>query len=149
MSGAYTVAAVHARLDAIWYAGFEAIDASISVVTATSCPRFHADHVELRCLCTYFGEGTFYVPNAAVDRRKWLRALEIQDTNGFGVKSERFIQQAREWDVVVLKGNAFPGNEGQCLQTQSATAHIHALCHIHTRSCLVWAARPHVYTCNH
>ena len=94
-------------------AGFEAVDATLSVVTATSCPRFHADHVELRCLCTYSGEGTYFVPNAAVDRRKWMRAFGIQNTNGFGVKSERYIQQATEWDVVVLKGNAFPGNEGE------------------------------------
>ena len=55
------------------------------------------------------------MPNAAVDRRKWIRALGIRDTNGFGVKSEHHIQQAREWDVVVLKGNAFPGNEGECV----------------------------------
>ena len=119
VSGTYAESSVHLLLCTmcsfygIRYAGFEAVDASISVVTATSCPRFHADHVELRCLCTYFGEGTYYVPNAAVDRRKWMRALGIQDTNGFGVKSERFIQQASEWDVVILKGNAFPGNEGQ------------------------------------
>ena len=42
-----------------------------------------------------------------------MRALGIRDTNGFGVKSERHIQQATEWDVVVLKGNAFAGNEGE------------------------------------
>ena len=94
-------------------AGFEAVDATLSVIKATSCPRFHADHVQLRCLCTYSGEGTFFVPNEAVDRRKWMRAHGIEDTNGFGVKSERHIQQATEWDVVVLKGNAFPGNEGE------------------------------------
>lgn len=41
-----------------------------------------------------------------------MRALGIHDTNGFGVKSEQDIHQAGEWDVVVLKGNAFPGNEG-------------------------------------
>lgn len=95
------------------FAGFEAVDATLSVITSTSCPRFHADHVELRCLCTYSGEGTYFVPNVAVDRRKWMRALGLQDTNGFGVKSERHIQQAGEWDVMILKGNAFPGMEGE------------------------------------
>lgn len=53
------------------------------------------------------------MPNVAVDRRKWMRALGLQDTNGFGVKSERHIQQAGEWDVMILKGNAFPGMEGE------------------------------------
>lgn len=45
-----------------------------------------------------------------------MRALGIHDTNGFGVKSERDTHQAGEWDIVVLKGNAFPGNEGEKIQ---------------------------------
>ena len=94
-------------------AGFEAIDASLSVITSTSCPRFHADHVQLRCLCTYIGEGTYFVPNKAVNRHNWIRALGICDTNGFGVKSATSVQQATEWDVVILKGEAFPGNQGK------------------------------------
>lgn len=92
--------------------GFEAIDASLSVITTTSCPRFHADHVQLRCLCTYVGPGTYFVPNKAVKRRQWMRALGIQNTNGFGVKSQSSIQQASAWDIVILKGNSFPGNQG-------------------------------------
>ena len=94
-------------------AGFEAIDACLSVITSTSCPRFHADHVQLRCLCTYVGEGTYFVPNKAVNRHNWMRALGICDTNGFGVKSATSVQQATEWDVVLLKGEAFPGNQGK------------------------------------
>ena len=93
-------------------AGFEAIDASLSVITTTSCPRFHADHVQLRCLCTYLGPGTYFVPNKAVNRRQWMRALGIQNTNGFGVKSQSSVQQASAWDIVILKGNSFPGNQG-------------------------------------
>lgn len=92
--------------------GFEAIDAALSVIISTSCPRFHADHVQLRCLCTYIGEGTYFVPNKAVNRHNWMRALGIRDTNGFGVKSATSVQQASEWDVVLLKGEAFPGNQG-------------------------------------
>lgn len=97
-------------------AGFEAIDATLSVITSTSCPRFHADHVQLRCLCTYVGEGTYFVPNKAVNRHNWMRALGIRDTNGFGVKSATSVQQATEWDVVLLKGEAFPGNQGKDMQ---------------------------------
>ena len=94
------------------FAGFEAVDAALSIITQTSCPRFHADHVELRCLCTYAGEGTFFVPNQAVDRRMWMRALGIQDTKGFGLKTEKAVQQASEWDLLILKGNAYAGNSG-------------------------------------
>ena len=42
-----------------------------------------------------------------------MRALGICDTNGFGVKSATSVQQATEWDVVLLKGEAFPGNQGK------------------------------------
>jgi hypothetical protein len=42
-----------------------------------------------------------------------MRALGIRDTNGFGVKSAASVQQATEWDVVLLKGEAFPGNQGK------------------------------------
>ncbi|KAL0051293.1 hypothetical protein WJX82_005092 [Trebouxia sp. C0006] len=74
--------------------------------TCTSQPE------SLRCLCTYVGEGTYFVPNKAVNRHNWMRALGIRDTNGFGVKSATSVQQATEWDVVLLKGEAFPGNQG-------------------------------------
>ena len=45
-----------------------------------------------------------------------MRALGIRDTNGFGVKSATSVQQATEWDVVLLKGEAFPGNQGKDMQ---------------------------------
>lgn len=32
------------------------------------CPRWHADHVTVRSLLTYFGSGTQVVENAFVDR---------------------------------------------------------------------------------
>lgn len=92
--------------------GSETVHASLSIITCTPCPRFHADHVELRCLCTYVGEGTYFVPNKAVNRHKWMHALGIHDTNGFAVKTATSIQQASEWDVLVLKGEAFAGNQG-------------------------------------
>ena len=41
-----------------------------------------------------------------------MRVLGIQDTNGFGVKAQHLVQQAKAWDIVILKGNAFPGNAG-------------------------------------
>ena len=41
-----------------------------------------------------------------------MRALGMQDTKGFGIKSQQDVQQAAAWDILVLKGNAFPGNQG-------------------------------------
>lgn len=62
-----------------------------------------------------------------------MRALGIHNTNGFGVKSERDIHQAGEWDIVVLKGNAFPGNEGEKIWNANLPVYLlwTACCHVH------------------
>jgi len=40
--------------------------AKLEVITRQSCPRFHADSVGVRCLCTYEGPGTWVVANRCV-----------------------------------------------------------------------------------
>ncbi len=42
-------------------AGVEQVRCSLQLVTSTSCPKFHADFVTLRALCTYAGPGTMFV----------------------------------------------------------------------------------------
>lgn len=42
--------------------------AKLEIITRQSCPRWHADTVSIRCLCTYEGAGTLYVPN------RWVAA---------------------------------------------------------------------------
>lgn len=37
--------------------------AKLELITAQPCPRWHADTVGIRCLCTYEGAVTLYVPN--------------------------------------------------------------------------------------
>lgn len=43
----------------------------LEVVTTQHCPRWHADHVGLRCLCTYAGAPTWYIENNKGAKRRW------------------------------------------------------------------------------
>lgn len=45
------------------------VTAKLELVAQQSCPRFHADTVGMRCLCTYAGPGTQFVANRHVRRR--------------------------------------------------------------------------------
>lgn len=38
----------------------------LQAVSGTTCPRWHIDCVSLRCLCTYVGPTTTYLPREAV-----------------------------------------------------------------------------------
>jgi hypothetical protein len=46
-----------------------ALRARLEVITKQSCPRWHADSVGARCLVTYTGPGTLFVPNRCVAGR--------------------------------------------------------------------------------
>lgn len=39
------------------------VRAKLEVIIKQSCPRFHADTVGIRLLCTYAGPGTWYIEN--------------------------------------------------------------------------------------
>ncbi|EFJ44539.1 hypothetical protein VOLCADRAFT_95268 [Volvox carteri f. nagariensis] len=44
---------------------YSRVSAKLEVLGSTPCPRFHADHVGIRLLVTYYGPGTVYVENRA------------------------------------------------------------------------------------
>lgn len=76
----------------------------LSFIDSDMCRLFHADHVELRLLCTYLGKGT-----------EWLRD---EDANRAGLGkgcNDRIIageiQHLDTFDVGLLKGSRYPGNE--------------------------------------
>ena len=52
--------------------GYRRVSARLEVLAGTPCPRWHADHVGVRCLVTYLGPGTQVVEN------RWA------GTGGFG-----------------------------------------------------------------
>ncbi|WP_260958405.1 DUF1826 domain-containing protein [Pseudomonas citri] len=69
------------------------------------CPRFHVDHVPVRLLTTYAGPGSEWLEEGAMDRR-CLASAEAQPDE------PRMIQQLRQADVGLLKGEKWHGNEG-------------------------------------
>lgn len=81
--------------------------AKLEVITRQSCPRFHADSVGVRCLCTYEGPGTWVVANRFV-KRKW----SLDGTVAVVAVDEAAAEQVQAWDLLYLKGNAFPGLYG-------------------------------------
>lgn len=64
------------------------------------CPRFHTDRVGLRLLCTYRGPGTQWLDDQRYDRRR----LPAQPAGANWCEADAF-------DIVLLKGAAWPGNE--------------------------------------
>jgi hypothetical protein len=84
------------------------------VTRAAMCPRFHVDHVTLRAAVTYLGPGTEWVDHEAVDRR-WLgrAAAGASDADSGLLRPGAVIERASTYDVVLLKGTAWPGNEAR------------------------------------
>jgi hypothetical protein len=52
-------------------AGWDRINIRLTAVDGVTCPKWHADYVGLRLLCTYCGAGTLYVTNDYVTR-EWV-----------------------------------------------------------------------------
>jgi hypothetical protein len=65
------------------------------------CPRWHRDQTGLRLLCTYRGPGTEWLDDRGLDREN-LGAQAIQSCLPSGFASP--------FDIVLLKGTAWPGN---------------------------------------
>ena len=73
------------------------------------CPKFHTDKISGRLICTYMGKGTQWLPHTAkgglesLNQTKALSQMEEQHT----------ILSAKQGDVLLLKGDAWPKNEGK------------------------------------
>jgi len=76
------------------------------------CPRFHSDRTTLRLVCTYRGAGTEWLDEQDVDRQ----AAGQPRARGAWPSLERpgaTIQGAAIGEVVLLKGDAWPGNRAR------------------------------------
>lgn len=67
-------------------------------VKDNACTKFHVDGYSLRLFTTYFGKGTEWLAEKAVNRRG------LGKTNEVIVKDNRFIQRMNPFDVGILKG---------------------------------------------
>lgn len=83
-------------------------------LAADGCRRFHVDRTRLRLLCTYLGPGTEWLDNAQVDRL----ALETGRPNE-AILRHGEPNRLRPFWVGVMKGDQFPGNQGNGLVHRS------------------------------
>ncbi len=80
---------------------------------APMCPRFHTDYVGVRLLTTYCGPGTEWLDEADVDRsRLGHRSGGLSDDRSGLLRPGAVVRQLPEAAVGLLKGEAWPGNEG-------------------------------------
>lgn len=92
----------------------ERVGVRLARVDAAMCPRFHVDHVTLRLVTTYVGPGTEFVANGHTDRRHLGHgAFGTSDEASGLLVGPRCIREADAFDVVLLKGEAWPGNAGR------------------------------------
>lgn len=70
------------------------------LVTKRACQRYHVDNVPLRLLVTYYGKGTEWVPDSAVDRLAYDSGMpndKILTTNN----AREFLNA---WDIAIFRG---------------------------------------------
>jgi len=93
----------------------------LGAVGTRSCPKFHVDHVEVRMLCTFCGAGTEWIAEPELHRSRVMRStstlLPVRKRAHRGVSSgpaarlSPGVSQLERFDVALLKGSAYPGNE--------------------------------------
>jgi hypothetical protein len=85
----------------------------IAVIDTNACQKFHADWLRLRLIVTYTGPGTEYVPDAGVARQHLGQPMPLEEANAAIVPDPGLVRRAQPGDVILLKGEAWPGNAGR------------------------------------
>lgn len=86
----------------------------LAVVDRAMCPRLHVDNVTVRLVSAYVGPGTQFLDNADVDRSVLgHEARAAQDDDSAVLGRPALIHAAGGGDIVLLKGERWPGNQGQ------------------------------------
>lgn len=93
--------------------GAEHLGVRLARLETAMCPRFHVDRVMLRAVITYQGRGTELISSEHVDRRRLGHAARgaTDESSGLMLAPGR-VRAAAPFDVVLLKGEAWPQNEG-------------------------------------
>jgi hypothetical protein len=88
--------------------GFSQINLRLELLDHDACRLFHCDRKSLRLLCTYYGPGTEWLPEDAVDRRALGGGC-----NRAICRDPKRIQRLAAGTVGLFKGEAHPGNAGR------------------------------------
>jgi hypothetical protein len=83
------------------------------VVDSDACAKFHTDHVGLRLIVTYCGPGSEWVAEEGVDRRYLGCELPLAEANARIAFDAGAVRRAAPGDILILKGDAWPGNGGR------------------------------------
>lgn len=90
------------------------VHARLSVIADDACRKLHADHVSIRLLCTYVGPGTEWVEDADVVRSNLCRIdVDVPTANRSVLRRPDAIRRCGAGDVLLLKGDAYRGNQGR------------------------------------
>ena len=90
------------------------IRVTVGLVADDSCRRFHTDQIGLRLVCTYAGPGTECAPDSAVARSALGQHYASNDLANLAIVPRgRAVRRAGVGDVVLLKGDDWPGNRGR------------------------------------
>ena len=88
------------------------IQAQLSSISSDLCRKFHTDLVDLRLLCTYSGPATEWLRDEDVVRESLARFdIGLEEANRAILRPGATVQRAMAGDVVLLKGDTWPGNE--------------------------------------
>lgn len=94
--------------------GAEQIGVRLSSLHEAMCPRFHVDRVLVRLVCAYCGPGTEWLDSLAVNRsRLGHLAGGVPDEQSGLLLSPDAISRMPTGAIGLLKGEAWPGNEGR------------------------------------
>ena len=70
------------------------------LATKRACQRYHIDNVPLRLLVTYYGKGTEWVPDSAVDRLAYNSGMP-NDKILTNSNARKFLNT---WDIAIFRG---------------------------------------------
>ena len=101
---------------------------AVSLLRRTLCSKYHVDHVPLRVMCTYLGAGT-----EVLSQRASLAISLASDRAGRGIGDVakaivgsaadapglNIKRRSRECELVLLKGEKWPGNAGRAIVHRS------------------------------
>lgn len=116
-----TVQDARARGDGCAIGDFDLCVVQVKLLRSTMCPRLHVDHVAARAMCTIIGRGTEYVEDPGVLSKVASftaatpggYALGVADKLKDAVERVASFGEAREREVVLIKGTAWPGSRRQ------------------------------------
>ena len=88
----------------------------VEIVDRALCPRFHADRVGIRLLCTYRGPATEWLDDRFADRtRLGVNGHGLADEASGLIRDPAAVQRLPLFAIALLKGEAWPGNAGHGL----------------------------------